>query len=507
MSLFRRQPVLFTPERCRTPRPPYIIFTMIAVFCFGLGLFFASSLKLTYTTEATATDNNSQSDTPTTPPLTILTDMSNFTPEQTKDYLSTTIARFIAEKQDFIEADLSTMKIRHYRNGTVDFEAPILTKGKDGSWWETPAGVYSVELKKERHFSSFGQVYTPWNMVFQGNFFIHGWPTYPDGTPVSSQFSGGCIRLADKDAEALYRLIDNDTPVVVYENDYSGDDFVYSQSIPTIDSRAYLVADIKSNTILAASNSTSTLPIASITKLMTALVAAEYINIDRDVTVAASSITTTSVPRLYAGQTMSGYSLLIPLLKESSNEAANVFGSILGTTRFVELMNKKALALGMASSTFVDPSGIGNGNVATARDLLTLATYLYHNRSFIYGITSTRNVGTAYTVYPFKNMGNFNPVPGLATTTFIGGKVGKTTAAKETILSVYNMNIRGEQRPIAFIVLGSGNNYEAVTSLHQYIERQYGTVEFANKITMASTTEFMNAPATTTSTSSSTTQP
>ena len=72
------------------------------------------------------------------------------------NFFADTLAAFIASKQSFVEADLSHMKIRYYDHGTTTFEADILTKGKEGSWWETPSGLYAVENKEPMHFSSFG---------------------------------------------------------------------------------------------------------------------------------------------------------------------------------------------------------------------------------------------------------------------------------------------------------------------------------------------------------------
>jgi D-alanyl-D-alanine carboxypeptidase len=104
--------------------------------------------------------------------------------------------------------------------------------------------------------------------------------------------------------------------------------------------------------------------------------------------------------------------------------------------------------------------------------LLRLASYISNNRSFVYKISSGERVDTAYNVYPFGTLSNFNTIAGLEG--FIGGKVGKTTAAKETILSVYSMEVKGEKRKIAFIVLGSNDNYKAVQQLYAYMEMQYG---------------------------------
>src|SRR5579862_5292212 len=95
----------------------------------------------------------------------------------------------------FIEANLSTMQLTYYVNGSVAEQFKILAKGRPGSWWETPAGLYKVQEKIPSDFSGFAHVYSPWALDFQGNFLIHGWPYYPGGTPVGSTYSGGCIRL------------------------------------------------------------------------------------------------------------------------------------------------------------------------------------------------------------------------------------------------------------------------------------------------------------------------
>jgi len=386
-----------------------------------------------------------------------------------------TLRTFKEGKQSFIEADLSLMKIRYYDLGVVVFEAPILSKGKEGLWWETPAGLYEVQSKEPNHLSSFGGVYQPWSMVFQGNFFIHGWPYYPDGTPVSSQYSGGCIRLADADAEKLYNLSSVHTPVLVYEDQDSvnTDMFSYDVPKPEIDAQEYLIADIQNGTILAEKKAKTVAPIASVTKLMTALIATEYINLDKEVTITERMIASTSVSRLVPGTHMTAYSLLFPLLLESSNEAAITFGMTLGTERFVKLMNEKAKSLGMYDTVFADTSGAHSGNVSTPHDLLRLITYLYTNRSFILKISSGKSVDSAYKAYSFGKLSNFNETPGL--TGFVGGKVGKTTAAKETSLLAYEMSIKGTPRTLVFIILGTEDRFDSQRKLYEYIEKQYGS--------------------------------
>lgn len=378
---------------------------------------------------------------------------------------------FIAQRASFIEADLSSMKLRVYVEGVLQKEVSILTKGREGSWWETPAGLYKIETKEKNHFSSFGKVYQPWSLAFQGNFFIHGWPYYPNGTPVASSYSGGCIRLSSEDAEAVFSLVYVGTPVLVFEHDFASDNFVYREKTPLITGESYLAADVRSNSVLLEKNSDGVLPIASLAKLVTALVAAEYINLDKEIEITKPMIVKTSKPRLKIGQKVTAFNLLYPLLLESSNEAAQAFAFTLGEDRFVSLMNQKAKALGMDHTHFADATGASAGNVSTAQDLFNLGKYLYNNRSFILNLSAGKLLTSAYGRPQFANLENFNVFQD--DPQFVGGKVGDTTQARQTILSIFNLTIASDTRPLAIIVLGSSDRAKDAATILNYIREQY----------------------------------
>lgn len=379
--------------------------------------------------------------------------------------------KFIEQGASFIEADLSAMKISVYKDGAAVFEAPILTKGREGSWWETPAGLYQIESKEKNHFSSMGHVYQPWSMVFQGNFFIHGWPYYPDGTPVASTYSGGCIRLADKDAETIYNLTSAGMPVLVYEEDFIEDTFVYAPKTPIASAESYLAADLHSNYVFTEKEPEAERSIASLTKLMTALIATEYINIEKELTITQDMIIPTSHPRLTVGRSISVYQLLYPLLLESSNEAAEAIARVSGRERFISLMNKKAAALGMAHTHFADPSGVSGANVSTTEDYFLLAKYLYNNRRFILDMTSGRHTNAAYERSIFTDLDNFNIFEG--DPTFVGGKTGKSTPAEETIISLFEMDFQGTVRPVVVIAFGADDPEVDVRAIRSYITDEY----------------------------------
>jgi len=387
------------------------------------------------------------------------------------NFFSETRDSFISAGKTFVEADLTTMQLRFFNNGILQEQVPILSKGKEGSWWETPAGLYQIKSKEKNHFSTFGHVNQPWSMAFQGNFFIHGWPSYPDGTPVATGYSGGCIRLANNDAEKIYNLVSPNTPVLVYEKTLGADSFVYEPKVPNLDTPHYLLADIESSTILAGSNLDDQAPIASLTKLMTALVAADYINLDKNVSVGQPTFVQSLIPRLQGLNTVSMYSLMQLLLVESSNEAAEVIATQVGREKFIGLMNEKAVALGLNQTTLADPSGLSADNISTAGDLLRLVQYIYNNRRFIIDLTANQDLPSAYISGQFGQLENFNKIKDLDN--FIGGKVGETEAAGQTSISLHKLMVKGQERILAIILLGSSQRDADVHELLSYAQERF----------------------------------
>jgi len=388
------------------------------------------------------------------------------------NFFAETREAFVEAGTTFIEADLSNMQLRFFERGVLTESVPILAKGIEGTWWQTPAGLYTVEFKKERHFSTVGQVYQPWSLSFQGNFFIHGWPEFANKTKVNAEFAGGGIRLADSDAERLYKLVSVGTPVLVHAVDDEAETFVYEPKIPDLKTPHYLIADVKSSTVLASSNLEAVAPIASVVKLMTALVAAEHINLDSSVYVNEPTFVQSLIPRLGERSKVSMYSLLQLLLVESSNEAAEVIAAEIGREKFIALMNQKARSLGMVQTNFADASGLSSENASSLSDLFRLAQYIYTNRSFILEITANQNTASSYIGGEFGELVNFNKVETLEN--FIGGKVGETIAAGQTSVTLHTISVKGKERVVAIIILGSESRNDDVRELLKYAEERFG---------------------------------
>jgi len=387
-------------------------------------------------------------------------------------FFTTTREAFIEAEATFIDVDLSAMSLRYFENGVLSESMPILAKGEVGSWWQTPAGLYKVEFKKKDHFSTVGQVYQPWTLAFQGNFFIHGWPTNPDGKDVDSSFSVGGIRLENDDAERLYKKVSVETPILIHEEIKEEKPFVYEPKVPELKTPHYLIADVLNSTVLASSELEAVAPIASVAKLMTALVAAEHINLDSKVFVNEPTFVQSLIPRLGDRSRVSMYSLLQLLLVESSNEASEVIAAELGRDNFITKMNQKARSLGMMSTFFADPSGLSAENVSSLSDLLRLTQHIYTNRSFIFELTANQNLPTIYVGDEFGELVNFNKVTELEN--FIGGKVGETIAAGQTSVTLHRIKIKETERILAIIILGSENRNDDVRALLKYAEERFG---------------------------------
>ncbi|MCB9809970.1 L,D-transpeptidase family protein [Candidatus Nomurabacteria bacterium] len=380
---------------------------------------------------------------------------------------------FIDEGLTFVEVDISQKQLRFFKNGVLFQSAEIFGVGAKGSWWDTPSGLYKIERKDEDFFTSTGQVNLPWVLVFQGNFLIHGWPTYPGGVGVPMDFSGGGIRLSDESAKELFSYVKEGMPVLVHDNkDKERDTFVYEPQVPELDTQHYFIADIDNGTILASSEYEEVVPIASLVKLMTAVIATEKLSLDGRIRVTSPTFVSSLIPRLSERSSVSMYSLLQLLLVESSNEAAETIAGEVGREDFIEAMNAKARQLGMMHTTFADPSGLSSDNTSSIEDLYTLTKYIYKNKRFVFDITANKTLASVYVGGEFDGLINFNEVEDMDS--FIGGKVGETLAAGQTSVSLHKLQFQGKERTVVIILLGSDSRTEDIETLISYALNRFG---------------------------------
>jgi D-alanyl-D-alanine carboxypeptidase (penicillin-binding protein 5/6) len=154
---------------------------------------------------------------------------------------------------------------------------------------------------------------------------------------------------------------------------------------PSVDARAYLVANASTGEVLLARHADERLPIASITKLMTVLVTLEHAHMDAVVTVSRGAASTGEESiGLRAGEHITVHDLVAGALIQSANDAAAALADYVGhgdRAAFVALMNAKAKKLGLHDTHFVRPDGLdAPGHVSSARDVLRLAQIAMHDR-------------------------------------------------------------------------------------------------------------------------------
>jgi D-alanyl-D-alanine endopeptidase (penicillin-binding protein 7) len=182
------------------------------------------------------------------------------------------------------------------------------------------------------------------------------------------------VRSASSKRVSATRVARVDPPRLSYGMVYGLHD---TQDPLDLKSSVALVIDQDTNEVLFSKNSQAVLPVASITKLMTALVVIESgSSLDAPLTVSQDDIDTEkgSGSRLRVGTELSRNEMLHLALMSSENRAANALGRHHpgGLPAFVDAMNRKARELGMFDTRYVEPTGLSSANQSSAHDLTLL---------------------------------------------------------------------------------------------------------------------------------------
>ncbi|TAK78540.1 MAG: D-alanyl-D-alanine endopeptidase [Aquabacterium sp.] len=189
-------------------------------------------------------------------------------------------------------------------------------------------------------------------------------------------------RIAAVDAAPKVRRASIDP--VVYERPSFGQAFGLHQTQDplALKSSVALVLDQDTNEVLFSKNSDAVLPVASLTKLMTALVVVEANQpLDEVLTITEDDVDTAkfSHSRLAVGTRLTREEMLHLALMSSENRAANALGRNYpgGLMAAVLAMNRKAQELGMTSTRYVEPTGLSSHNQSSAHDLALLVKSAY----------------------------------------------------------------------------------------------------------------------------------
>lgn len=226
----------------------------------------------------------------------------------------------------------------------------------------------------------------------------------------------------------------------------------------TLKSHAALVVDQVNSEVLFEKNSDIAAPIASLTKLMTALVVIESNqDLDEVLEVTSDDIDREkhTGSRLRVGSQLTRDDMLHIALMSSENRAASALGRNFpgGRTRFVALMNAKARALGMHDTHFVEPTGLSSDNVSSPRDLAKLVVAAHKHaliREYSTHARHTVNAGRYRLQYVNSNRLVVNPNWEIGLQ-----KTGYITEAGQCLV----MQARIDGRPVVMVFLDSKGKY------------------------------------------------
>ena len=248
--------------------------------------------------------------------------------------------------------------------------------------------------------------------------------------------------------------------------------------IPKV-SASTIVMETDTNKILYADNIHNVRSVASISKVMTAIIALENGNLDEEITI-GDEIDGAYGSAIYIkkGEVLTLRDLLYGLMLRSGNDAAlaishNISGSV---TDFVKLMNEKAKELGMKNTTFNNPSGLDNdkGNYSTCYDMAILSSYAIKNSEYrkIVG-TKKYKLKTNMNTYIWENKNRLLKEYKYS----VGGKTGYTINAKRTLVT----NAIKDDLSLTIVTLNEGDDFNKHKALYEEYFKEYKSVKILKK--------------------------
>ena len=247
--------------------------------------------------------------------------------------------------------------------------------------------------------------------------------------------------------------------------------------VPDVRAAAAIIFNPVTGQILYEENSQDKRSIASITKVMTALVFLEdNPDLSSDITIERSDVYAASTTYLRANDRITGDQLLHLLLIASDNGAARALArtSHGGTPQFVERMNEKAIELGLENTSFADPSGSNPDNVSSAFDLSHLITFAASDerissimRTPAYSVTTNRRTIPIHSTNHLLMSGDVDVMGGKT------GFIGKAGYCLATLLRLPQGN------PVAVVVLGAHSNtgrFWETRHLFNWLSEKTGTL-------------------------------
>lgn len=234
---------------------------------------------------------------------------------------------------------------------------------------------------------------------------------------------------------------------------------------PPVSAAAYAVIDMETGTVLFSHNAEPRLPIASITKLFTAVAVQDTYALDDAIVLQESDLVAYgNAGKLAAGQEYAYRELLLPLLLSSSNDAAYALRRQGAGEALLRTMEEVAARGGAPEAQFADASGLSDANQVSA---LGLAHWLQDSYQTHPGVYDMTRVGQY--VGPYLGWQNNSPFMELAG--YRGGKHGYTTAAGRTAAAVFTETVDGAEYEFGYVLLGSADLVNDMTALRTHVQR------------------------------------
>lgn len=244
-----------------------------------------------------------------------------------------------------------------------------------------------------------------------------------------------------------------------------------------IDATSVMAIYMPEKRILYGRNIFETRPIASLTKLMTALVVLDEFDLEESVTITQTVIKEEGdTAGLIVGEKFSAEQLLYALLLESSNDAAAAFEDNYAKKNtgvsFVDLMNKKAEDMGLKNTFFIETTGLDERNVSNAYEIGQIL-YIVVQNPILAQVLSAPNYTTQSINKNFTHFWvNLNSLLG-AYDGMIGGKTGFTNEAGPSIATAVKTPILLKDNLIISVVLDAQDRVGATRQLLDWVKRAY----------------------------------
>lgn len=233
---------------------------------------------------------------------------------------------------------------------------------------------------------------------------------------------------------------------------------------PSMKVKSAVAKDLDSGVDMYRLNSEERWALASLTKLMTAVIALENVGADKTVTISEKILETDGIAgNLKLGEQYRVSELVEAMLTVSSNRAAVAIADFYGEQKFVDQMQMKASAIGMTQTTYVEPTGLSFLNQGSVRDLEKLVLYIYKNHPEIFEIT--RQKVADFHGNQLLNINSFAQTR----SDFWGGKTGFTDKAGGNLITIFNH----DGRKLLFIVLGTDDRFGQTDMLYNWVKNAF----------------------------------